>query len=96
MKAKYIAQSIQNLTNVRNVTKQTKRKAFMVTNEFRTLDNKYLIEVYGNGWAYEVTNLEDDEQNLWFQDSDAEQLQRDTNNFEDTAHLDTMFECLFN
>lgn len=68
----------------------------MVTNEFRTHDNKYLIEVYGNGWAYEVTNLEDDEQNLWFQDSDAEQLQQDTNNFEDTSHLDTMFECLFN
>lgn len=96
MKAKHIAQSIQNLTNVRNVTNQTKRKAFMVTNEFRTHDNKYLIEVYGNGWAYEVTNLEDDEQNLWFQDNDAEQLQQDTNNFEDTSHLDTMFECLFN
>jgi len=45
----------------------------MITNTFTTIDNKYIIDVYGNGWAYEVTSADDDELNLWFQDHDAEQ-----------------------
>jgi hypothetical protein len=68
----------------------------MITNSFRTDDDKYLIESYGNGWAYEVTSLDDDEQTLWFQDSDADQLQADTDNFANTCVIDQHFECNFN
>ena len=68
----------------------------MITNTFRTADDKYLIECYGNGWAYEVTSLDDDEQNLWFQDGDAAQLQADTDNFANTCVIDQHFECNFN
>lgn len=67
----------------------------MITNTFTTIDNKYIIDVYGNGWAYEVTSADDDELNLWFQDHDAEQLQKETNDFENTDYIDQQFECNF-
>ena len=65
----------------------------MTTNEFDTDNGKYTIKSYGNGWGYEVfCNITGD--NLWFQDHDADQLQTDTNNFEDTTILSQYFECL--
>ena len=65
----------------------------MLTNEFDTDCGKYTIKSYGNGWAYEVRcNNTDD--TLWFQDHDADQLQTDTNNFEQTHILSQYFECL--
>ena len=65
----------------------------MITNEFDTDDGKYTIKSYGNGWGYEVRcNNTDD--TLWFQDHDADQLQTDTNNFEDTMTLDMYFEMI--
>jgi len=67
----------------------------MITNEFDTDDGKYTIQSYGNGWGYKVTcNTTGDD--LWFQDHDADQLQADTNNFEDTVIIDQYFENLFN
>lgn len=68
----------------------------MTTNEFDTHDGKYTIRSYGNGWAYGVRcNVEGAYADaLWFQDHDAEQLQADTNNFEDTCAIGQYFECL--
>ena len=67
----------------------------MTTNEFDTDNGKYTIVSYGNGWGYEVfCNITGD--NLWFQDHDADQLQTDTNNFEDTTILSQYFENLYN
>lgn len=43
------------------------------------------VEVYGNGWAYLVTDP--DGATLWVQDSDAERLQEDTANFTDPTVL---------
>jgi hypothetical protein len=65
----------------------------MTTNEFDTHDDKYTIKSYGNGWAYEVVDIGTGE-SLWFQDHDAEQLQAQTNNFEDTCAIGQYFECL--
>ncbi len=67
----------------------------MITNEFDTDCGKYTIKSHGNGWGYEVfCNITGD--NLWFQDHDADQLQTDTNNFEDTTILSQYFENLYN
>jgi hypothetical protein len=71
----------------------------MITNEFDTHNGKYTIRSFGNGWAYEVrcNNPNPDDSlysYLWFQDHDADQLQTDTNNFEDTVTIDQYFECL--
>ena len=62
---------------------------------FDTDNGKYTIVSFVGGWAYEVIcNTTGD--NLWFQDHDADQLQTDTNNFEDTVTIDQYFENLFN
>ena len=63
------------------------------TNTFKTEDNKYHIEVYGNGWAFCVTCQRTGD-NFFVQDHDAEQLQADTNNFECTGALDMYMEAL--
>ena len=60
---------------------------------FNTINNIYSVTVHGNGWAYEVTHNESGD-NLWFQDSDAEQLQADTGNFEHESAITQYFECL--
>ena len=41
----------------------------------------YTVVVHGNGWAYEIF---DDKtgMSLWFQDSEAEEIQKATTNFE--------------
>ena len=63
--------------------------------KFDTHNGKYTIVSHGNGWGYEVfCNSTGD--NLWFQDHDAEQLQADSNNFEDTTVLSQYFENLYN
>lgn len=65
----------------------------MTTNEFITADGKYAISSYGNGWAYTITcNATGND--LWLQDHDAQQLQTDTNNFENTDVIGQYFECL--
>ena len=63
------------------------------TSSLETQDGKYLVEVFGNGWAYEITDNSTGN-SLWFQDDHADQLQRDTNNFDDTYVLDQHFECI--
>ena len=63
------------------------------TSSFETQDGNYLVEVFGNGWAYQVTcNSTGD--CLWFQDDHANQLQTDTNDFDDTFIFDQYFECI--
>jgi hypothetical protein len=63
----------------------------MITNTFRTHDNKYLVRSFGNGWAYEVHC---GDESLWFQDHDAEQLQDETEDFTNTMVLDMYFEMI--
>ena len=41
----------------------------------------YLVTSHGNGWAYEVI-AQNTGESLWFQDDDAIQLQKDSNDFE--------------
>ena len=64
--------------------------------QFNTADGKYTITSHGNGWAYGVKcNAESAYADaLWFQDHDAEQLQADTNNFENTDVIGQYFECM--
>lgn len=65
----------------------------MVTNAFVTEDDKYHIEVFGNGWAYCVTCQRTGD-NFFVQDHDAEQLQTDTDNFECSGAIGTYMEAL--
>jgi len=42
---------------------------------------RYLVTSHGKGWAYEVI-AQNTGESLWFQDDDAIQLQKDSNDFE--------------
>ena len=64
-----------------------------MAHEFLSITERYTITSHGNGWAYEVEDNVTNE-TLWFQDYDAQQLQNDTNNFEDDNVLRQYFECL--
>lgn len=61
----------------------------MISNVFTTADNKYHVVSYGNGWAYEVTCQESGD-SFFVQDDQAQQVQDDTNNFENTEVLAEM------
>jgi hypothetical protein len=65
----------------------------MNTNTFITADGKYHIESLGNGWAYSVTDQRTGK-NFFMQDSDAEELQRNTDNFECIGALDMYMEAI--
>ena len=65
-----------------------------MAHEFLSITERYTITSHGNGWGYEVEDNVTNE-TLWFQDYDAEQLQKDTNNFEDDNVLRQHFECLY-
>jgi|LauGreDrversion4_2_1035121.scaffolds.fasta_scaffold3241946_1 hypothetical protein len=60
---------------------------------FVTADGKYHIESHGNGWAYEITDQATGD-SLWFQDSDACEVQKETQDFENTDPIKAYFECL--
>ncbi len=60
---------------------------------FITINERYHITSYGNGWAYEVT-CQNTGEILWFQDDSACQLQTDTNDFENEGAITEYFECL--
>ena len=60
---------------------------------FNTPNKAYLVTSHGNGWAYEITDQETGE-SLWFQDDDASQLQKETNDFEYEYVIDQYFECI--
>lgn len=62
---------------------------------FTTHDGRYHIESHGNGWGYSVT-CQSSGANLWFQDSDACQLQEESEDFTNTYVIDGYFECLCN
>jgi len=61
---------------------------------FTTPNNRYLVKSHGNGWAYEITCQETGE-NLWVQDSDAEQLREAAADFENEDAIADYFECLY-
>jgi len=65
----------------------------MITNSFVTTDNRYHVESFGNGWAYNVT-CQKTGQSFFVQDSDAEQLERDNDYFECTNVLANYMETL--
>lgn len=65
----------------------------MITNTFTTPSGKYLVESYGNGWAYTVTH-QPSGSSVFVQDHDAEQMQADTNNFECEIALDSWFDAV--
>lgn len=65
----------------------------MKTDTFTTPHGAYHVESYGNGWAYSVT-CQATGDNLWFQDSDAEQLQQDSDGFTNEDALRSYFDCL--
>jgi hypothetical protein len=58
-----------------------------MTNEFVTIDRKYLVQSHGNGWAYRVTENHRGGRSFFVQDSDATALQEATENFEFTDVL---------
>jgi hypothetical protein len=61
--------------------------------QFESNSGRYTITLHCNGWAYEIEDNVTNE-TLWFQDHDADQLQNDTNNFQNDAVLREYFECL--
>lgn len=65
----------------------------MITNTFTTEDNRYHIEVLGNGWAYSVT-CQRTGNNFFVQDQDAEQLQRDTDDFQCVGAIEYYMEAI--
>ena len=58
----------------------------MNSTTFSTHDDKYLITSYGNGWAYEV-HCQNTGYSFFLQDHEADDLQKVTNDFEDTDCL---------
>ena len=60
---------------------------------FNTQSGRYIVISHGNGWAYDITDNETGD-NLWFQDSDAIQLQDESNDFENESVLAQYFDCL--
>ena len=65
----------------------------MITNTFVTEDNKYHVESLGNGWAYSVT-CQRTGKNFFVQDSDADTLQKETDDFQCIGALDNYMEAL--
>ncbi len=63
--------------------------------KFTTPAGKYLVTEHGNGWAYEINTNPPSEHSLWFQDSDAANVQYESKGFEDEAFITMYFECLF-
>lgn len=60
---------------------------------FSTHDDRFSITSYGNGWAYEVRCNKTD-YCFFVQDHDADDMQRCTNDFEDTALLEEAMSVL--
>lgn len=63
----------------------------MKTNTFTTPTGAYLVESYGNGWAYTITDLETSAQ-IFVQDDSAAAVQYQTNDFTDESVLADYFD----
>lgn len=61
--------------------------------QFSTQSGRYLVTSHGNGWAYEVVDLQTND-SLWFQDDDANEIQQNTNDFEHEGSIAQYFENL--
>ncbi len=64
----------------------------MKTNTFTTTSGRYLVEAYGNGWAYEVTDQKDGA-NFFVQDESAALVQYETDDFQNEAAIATLFDA---
>ena len=65
----------------------------MHTLQFTTPTERYHVSSYGNGWAYEIF-CQTTGASLWFQDHDADEIQRFTNNFENEDNIEIYFDML--
>ena len=65
----------------------------MISIEFTTPSRRYVVESYGNGWAYTVTDQETGEE-FFLQDHNAQQLQEESNHFENEDVLAQYMEAL--
>lgn len=61
--------------------------------EFTTPSRRYIVASYGNGWAYNVTD-QDTGEGFFVQDHDAQQLQEESNHFENEDILAQYIEAL--
>jgi len=61
--------------------------------EFTTPSRRYIVASYGNGWAYNVTDQDTGEE-FFVQDHDAQQLQEESNHFENEDVLAQYLEAL--
>lgn len=61
--------------------------------QFTTQSGRYLVTSHGNGWAYEVVDLQTND-SLWFQDDDANEIRQQTDNFEHEGAIAVYFENL--
>jgi hypothetical protein len=61
--------------------------------QFTTQSGRYLVTSHGNGWAYEVVDLQTND-SLWFQDDDANEIQEQTDHFEHEENIAVYFENL--
>jgi len=61
--------------------------------KFNTHSGRYFVTSHGNGWAYEVIDLQTGD-SLWFQDDDANQFEAATQNLENEDAISIYFESL--
>lgn len=61
--------------------------------QFTTQSGRYLVTSHGNGWAYEVVDLQTND-SLWFQDDDANEIREQTDHFEHEGNISVYFENL--
>ena len=59
-----------------------------MTTEFITIDQRFIVQSHGNGWAYRITENHRGGKSFFVQDDDATALQEATANFEHTYALD--------
>lgn len=65
----------------------------MHTLQYTTPNERYHVSSYGNGWAYEIV-CQTTGASLWFQDHDADQVQKETNDFKNEDTISNYFELL--
>lgn len=61
--------------------------------QYTTESGRYFVVSHGKGWAYEITDQETGD-SLWFQDDDATQFEKNTNNLENESEIAQYFDCL--
>lgn len=65
----------------------------MIPMQYTTPTERFHVSSYGNGWAYEIV-CQTTGDSLWFQDHDADTVQRDTADFTNEDAINSYFELL--